>query len=424
MDDLLLFQTIVVGTDGSPTARIAEDVATMLARATGGQVLVVSAFDGNTDAKLTAEEAVKDARTRVEAAGIDSWSEVVEGEPAAALVKFADHVNAELIMIGEIGMGEARLLRLGGVPDRISHSAPCSVLIVRTGNDAREANAAEPPPVRYRSVLIATDGSPTASHAAHLGAALGRASGASITLAHIGDELMGRIVLKDTAERLEEPDLPQQIAGGEQGKTIARLADQLGSDLVVVGNKGIAGARRVLGSVPNTVSHNADCDVLIVHTVGRSLADLTPGEGAIVEEKGRKVAGYRDSSGQLTLLSKEVHALRLLGAVEPNARDVGLPLPRLALRRRGQGRQRAGPARPREDQGVGAQARRPHGQKHPARRQCLLLRGDATPTDRPRPAATSAAVSHLPARPALTQRRSFRDGRRASRSALKSKSTL
>ena len=72
-----------------------------------------------------------------------------------------------------------------------------------------------------------------------------------------------------------------------------------------MGNKGIAGARRVLGSVPNTVSHNADCDVLIVHTVGRSLADLTPGEGAIVEEKGQRVAGYRDPSGQLPVLSKK-----------------------------------------------------------------------------------------------------------------------
>jgi nucleotide-binding universal stress UspA family protein/nitrite reductase/ring-hydroxylating ferredoxin subunit len=176
---------------------------------------------------------------------------------------------------------------------------------VRTGTHAREATAGEPRPARYRSVLIATDGSPTAAHAAHLGAALGRALGATVTLAHVGDELMGRIVLKDTAERLSEPDLPQRIASGNPGKTIARLADEDGSDLVVVGNKGIAGARRVLGSVPNTVSHNAKCDVLIVHTVGRSLADLKPGEGAIVEEKGRKVAGYRDPSGQVTVLSKK-----------------------------------------------------------------------------------------------------------------------
>jgi len=76
-------------------------------------------------------------------------------------------------------------------------------------------------------------------------------------------------------------------------------------DLVVVGNKGMAGARRVLGSVPNTVSHAARCDVLIVHTVGRSPRDLKPGEGAIVEENGRKLAGYRDASGKLTVLSRK-----------------------------------------------------------------------------------------------------------------------
>jgi len=168
----------------------------------------------------------------------------VEGEPAAALVEFAQRVNAELIVIGDVGMGAGGRLRLGGVPDRISHSATCSVLIVRTGNRSREANAVERQAVRYSSVLIATDGSPTAAHAAHLGAALGRALGATITLAHVGDELMGRIVLKDTAERLGEPDLPQKIASGDPGKTIARLADEDGSDLIVVGNKGLAGATR------------------------------------------------------------------------------------------------------------------------------------------------------------------------------------
>lgn len=304
MNDLLPFQTIVVGTDGSQTARIAEDAATMLAQATGGQLLIVSASDGSDDSKLAAAEAVKAARARDKAAGVNAWSEVVDGEPATALVEFADRVNAELIVVGDMGMGEGRRLRLGGVPDRISHSAPCSVLIVRTGNHPPEA-VAEPAPFRYRSVLIATDGSPTAAHAAYLGAALGRALGASITLAHVGDDLMGRIVLKDTAERLGEPDLPHRIAKGDPGKTLTRLADEVGSDLIVVGNKGIAGARRVLGSVPNTVSHNVACDVLIANTVGRSLADLKPGEGAIVEDKGRKVAGYRDSSGQLTVLSKK-----------------------------------------------------------------------------------------------------------------------
>jgi len=47
VDDLVVFQTILLGTDGSATARIAEHAATMLASATGGQLIVVSAFDGS-----------------------------------------------------------------------------------------------------------------------------------------------------------------------------------------------------------------------------------------------------------------------------------------------------------------------------------------------------------------------------------------
>ena len=116
---------------------------------------------------------------------------------------------------------------------------------------------------------------------------------------------MGRIVLKDTAERLGEPGLPQRVATGEPGRTIAEVAEAEGSDLVVVGNKGLSGVRRVLGSVPNTVSHAAGCDVLIVNTVGRSLADLKPGEGAIVEDRGRRLAGYRDIAGQVIALSRK-----------------------------------------------------------------------------------------------------------------------
>jgi nucleotide-binding universal stress UspA family protein len=300
-----VFQTILVGIDGSATARIAEDTATMLARALGGQLLIVSAYHGKAEARTLAERTVEESHRRVKAAGVDAWSEVAEGEPATAIVELADRVDAELIVIGDLGMGQGRRLRLGGISDRISHSAPCNVLIVRTAMRDREADGPQPGSARYESVLIATDGSPTAAHAAHLGVELSKGLGASVTLVHVGDELMGRIILKDAAERLGEPELPQRLATGDPGRTIARLAAGERSDLVVVGNKGIAGARRVLGSVPNTISHAAGCDVLIVHTVGRSVADVKPGEGAIVEEKGRKLAGYRELSGQVITLSKK-----------------------------------------------------------------------------------------------------------------------
>jgi nucleotide-binding universal stress UspA family protein len=47
---------------------------------------------------------------------------------------------------------------------------------------------------------------------------------------------------------------------------LLQATKQHGAELIVVGNKGMKGVRRVLGSVPNDVAHKADCDVLIVNT--------------------------------------------------------------------------------------------------------------------------------------------------------------
>ena len=44
------------------------------------------------------------------------------------------------------------------------------------------------------------------------------------------------------------------------------LAGEVGADVIVTGNRGMTGAKRLLGSVPNTLAHNAECAVLIVQT--------------------------------------------------------------------------------------------------------------------------------------------------------------
>ena len=48
---------------------------------------------------------------------------------------------------------------------------------------------------------------------------------------------------------------------------IVRIAEEIGADLIVIGNKGMKGARRILGSVANSVAHNAPCSVLIIDTM-------------------------------------------------------------------------------------------------------------------------------------------------------------
>lgn len=56
------------------------------------------------------------------------------------------------------------------------------------------------------------------------------------------------------------------VLPGEPAEVILQVADEVDADLIVVGSKGMHGARRVLGSVPNTISHQADCSVLIIQT--------------------------------------------------------------------------------------------------------------------------------------------------------------
>jgi nucleotide-binding universal stress UspA family protein len=52
----------------------------------------------------------------------------------------------------------------------------------------------------------------------------------------------------------------------DPGHALIKIAEEIDADLIVVGNRGMKGARRVLGSIPNSVAHGASCSVLIVDT--------------------------------------------------------------------------------------------------------------------------------------------------------------
>ena len=54
------------------------------------------------------------------------------------------------------------------------------------------------------------------------------------------------------------------LAQGDPGEVLVQLAERHEADVLVVGNKGMH--RRVLGSVPNTVTHRASCSVYVVKT--------------------------------------------------------------------------------------------------------------------------------------------------------------
>ena len=99
----------------------------------------------------------------------------------------------------------------------------------------------------YRSVLVGIDGSPTAREAARKAFDLTLMLRASVHLAHVGDPILGAIALEETAAgSLGGTEVHSHTASGTPATTLLELAAAHDVGVIVVGNKGMAGARRLL----------------------------------------------------------------------------------------------------------------------------------------------------------------------------------
>jgi nucleotide-binding universal stress UspA family protein len=142
---------IVVGTDGSETAKLAVQEAVRLADALEAELHVVSAFEPLRglriagapegaakvwaplpDAQVEATLSEAAAAIRIANPDVRVSTHAVQHDPADAILEVADDVGATLIVVGSKGMHGARRLALGNVPNQVSHRARCNVLIVST----------------------------------------------------------------------------------------------------------------------------------------------------------------------------------------------------------------------------------------------------------------------------------------------------
>ena len=142
-----MFGSVLVGTDGSARAETAVREAVDLAKAIDARLLLVAAFRpgerhresvpssaavATIDVREVAEQVLTRAARRAEEQGVEVEFEAHPGDPADVLLDVAIARNVDLIVVGNKGMTGARRYLLGGVPNKLSHHAPCSVLIVRT----------------------------------------------------------------------------------------------------------------------------------------------------------------------------------------------------------------------------------------------------------------------------------------------------
>lgn len=144
-----------------------------------------------------------------------------------------------------------------------------------------------------KTIVVGTDGSETADKAVGRALEIAKGLGAKVVAVsafkpvsgqrqheaageHLPGDLRHGVGPRDevnqtlNAVKARGAEIGVEVEGRpHEGDPVAALldtAEQVGADAIVVGNRGMQGARRVLGSVPNNVSHQADCDVYIVQT--------------------------------------------------------------------------------------------------------------------------------------------------------------
>jgi nucleotide-binding universal stress UspA family protein len=142
-----MYRTLVVGTDGSPTADKAVQAAAELARALGAALHIVTAFrpprpgmgaasggalvDTGVGQALAEESALavgEDAVTKF-GDGLVAEAHGAQGNPDEVILATAVEVGADLIVVGSKGMQRRYL---GSVPNSVAHGAHCAVLVVKT----------------------------------------------------------------------------------------------------------------------------------------------------------------------------------------------------------------------------------------------------------------------------------------------------
>ncbi len=145
----------------------------------------------------------------------------------------------------------------------------------------------------FNRIVVGTDGSETAGEAVRQAVDLAKLAGAQLSIVsayapvskrrlqseqegapadvqyEIGPREDVNLVLDGAAASAKKEGLDVQThpVEGDPAEAVLNVAEETEADLIVVGNKGMTGARRfLLGSVPNNVSHHAPCSVLIVRT--------------------------------------------------------------------------------------------------------------------------------------------------------------
>lgn len=289
-------QKILIAVDGSDNSFQACEAGGIIARGCDSKVSIVYAMpplsifsspmkdEYQSSQMENARKSIDKAKSLLKTtSGMKAESEILHsrGSIADSLIKYAIRESSDLVVAGTRGLGGFKRMLLGSVSGNLVSNSTSSVLVVRKPKTKK---------LSFKKILVATDGSESASKAENLAIVLAKALGSKLTFISVvylppnayavgggsGFE-SSMISLRDGAAKAvskaailaKNNDVlaDTKVIDEFQSPVLAitRVGEKEDHDIIVVGTRGQTGLRKLaLGSVAQGVVHYARCSVLVV----------------------------------------------------------------------------------------------------------------------------------------------------------------
>lgn len=284
-----MYNTILVGFDGSEFSKAAVIESSHWIRRHGGKLILVHAVDFE-EAGIAVTQKQKEKslaigkniclqswETATVEFGIEAESIVCEGEPSEIIIDIAQEKDSDLIALGTHGRRGLKKLLMGSVTSKVIVNSPCDVLVVK--KSCSECTG------KYESILAPFDGSEFSKRALNKACLLAKNDDAVVTVLYVMpryEEMIGffrtkaieRSMIEEATRMLSSAQglaskhgitIRTEMAEGHADEIIVQTADRLENDLIVIGSYGWKGiSKLIMGSTTERVIMNAACPVLAV----------------------------------------------------------------------------------------------------------------------------------------------------------------
>lgn len=284
-----MYNTILVGFDGSEYSKAAVIESSHWIRRHGGRLILVHAVDFDEEETAVTQEqkekrldigkniCLQSRETAIVEFGIEAESIVCEGDPSEIIIDIAQEKDSDLIALGTHGRRGLKKLLMGSVTSKVIVNSPCDVLVVK--KSCSECTG------KYESILAPFDGSEFSKRALNKACLLSKNDDAVVTVLYVMpryEEMIGffrtkaieRSMIEEANKMLGSAQdlaskhgiiLKMEISEGHADDMIVQTAIRLENDLIVIGSYGWKGiSKLIMGSTTERVIMNAACPVLAV----------------------------------------------------------------------------------------------------------------------------------------------------------------